>query len=466
VSRRTPIAALAAVLVAGLAGGATSANAASFQSPVTVPMKIPSWPNLVLGSGGSAFLGSLDGHQLLVHPRGGSFGSPVDLLPTEARAFDNQIGVSASGEVVTVYTRLGAPGRRVYRRVRAVFRSPDGTLSSPRTISTLGHTAASPQVAVNDRGDAVAAWLRYTGAGNWQVQVAVRKAGGPFGTAHTISGDDGIVRGTPVAVAIGGNGDGVVAWRPGAPRKSRPVRIAGVTAAGDAGSVQTLDTATTSDAYGVNGAPVRVAMGANGAAAAIWISQGRAQFGGDVKVATRAPGARSFGDPERLVDAGGPVLGWDIGVDGAGNVTALWANYDRIGADVDRSIRSGAFVATGSAGGRFGTPVRVSETDRSVTGEGGALGRTLDLAVADSGDAIAAWASATSYGGDARVEVVARKAGAAFGDPTVLSPETTRAFGPVVAIDGLGDLAVSWDALPGPKDAGPAGVPVVFGSVS
>lgn len=465
-SPRRRISALAAVLVAGLAGGATQAQAASFQAPTTVAMKIPSRPNLVLNSAGSAFLGSLDGHQLFVAPRGGPFGDPVDLLPSEPRPFDNQIGASGAGEVVSVYTRLGAPGHRVYRRARAVFRSADGKLSAPRTLSTLGHTAAAPQVAVNERGDAVAAWLRYTGSATWQVQVAVRRAGAAFAAAKTVSGDDGVLRGTPVSVAVAPNGDGVVAWRPGKFRKPRPVRIVSVSASGELGAVRTLDTATTSDSYGVSGAPVRLAIGANATAAAIWNSQGSARFGGDVQVAVRAPGAKSFGDAQRVVASGGPVLGWDVGVDEAGTVSALWANYDRIGADADPSIRSGVFVATRAPGGRFGKPVRISETNRSVTDEGGALGRTIDLAVADNGDAIAAWASATSYSGDARVEAVVRRAGGSFGDPAVLSPETTRAFGPLVAIDKLGDLEVTWDALPGPKDDGPSGVPVVFGSVT
>ena len=98
-----------------------------------------------------------------------------------------------------------------------------------------------------------------------------------------------------------------------------------------------------------------------------------------------------------------------------------------------------------------------------MSAEGGAVGLAVDLATDEAGNALAAWASSTTYTGSARIEVAVRRAGEGFSDPAVVSPASTRAFGPTVAIDRLGDLAVSWNELPGPNE--PRGVPVAFGSL-
>jgi RTX calcium-binding nonapeptide repeat (4 copies) len=96
-----------------------------------------------------------------------------------------------------------------YRRIEAAVRSSDGAWSKPEELSAPGHTATTPLVAMDAAGNAVAAWIRSNGIAP-AAQTASRPAGGAWSLPRNLSR-----RGRNAAsldLAMNGRGDAVVSW--------------------------------------------------------------------------------------------------------------------------------------------------------------------------------------------------------------------------------------------------------------
>jgi hypothetical protein len=96
-----------------------------------------------------------------------------------------------------------------YRRIEAAIRSTDGTWSKPEELSAPGHTASAPLVAMDAAGNAIAGWIRSNGVAP-AAQTAARPAGGAWGPPRNLSR-----RGRNAAtldLAMNRRGDAVVSW--------------------------------------------------------------------------------------------------------------------------------------------------------------------------------------------------------------------------------------------------------------
>ena len=96
-----------------------------------------------------------------------------------------------------------------YRRIEAAIRSSDGDWSKPEELSAPGHTATAPLVAMDAAGNAIAAWIRSNGLAP-AAQTASRPAGGAWGLPRNLSR-----RGRNAAtldLAMNRRGDAVVSW--------------------------------------------------------------------------------------------------------------------------------------------------------------------------------------------------------------------------------------------------------------
>jgi Ca2+-binding RTX toxin-like protein len=96
-----------------------------------------------------------------------------------------------------------------YRRIAAAFRSSDGSWTVPDELSAPGHTAAAPLVAMDGAGNAIAAWIRSNGIAP-VAQTASRPAGGAWGLPRNLSR-----RGRNAAtidLAMNRRGDAVISW--------------------------------------------------------------------------------------------------------------------------------------------------------------------------------------------------------------------------------------------------------------
>jgi hypothetical protein len=417
---------------------------------------------------GAAYLLDFTGRKLTIRPKGGAFGAPADLLATEPRPADPRFGVSARGEVVLAYTRYPARGRKVHKRVRVVFRAPDGSVSAPRTISTNGRTAEVPQIAVNANGDAIAAWLRHDGTGRWHLQVATRRAGAAFAPAVTAAGGE-TRRRSRIVVAIRQDGSGVVVFNRPASKswKTRSLHAVRVDTGGVASSATEIESGESGSSYGSDGSTPQIATGADGTIALLFLRES-GQFGSQLLVSTMAPGATSFAAPRPVATSPGPVVGWDLGVDATGRVTVLWASFDALGADTDERIKGRVWTATQKPDGSFTERVGISDAAKTISTEGaGFPGTSIGLEVLPDGRAVAVWAAQNAwrdYMG--RIAAAVRAADGTWAAPEYLTPGDQRSYIPALTAAPDGALLVGYIRFPG-RDitAQPPGAPLIAGQL-
>ena len=119
-----------------------------------------------------------------------------------------QVAVDRSGAGVVVWARNSHAYPQTYV-VQARRRSAAGTWSGITSLSPAGQAAASPVVAVDDDGDAVAAWKGYDGADH-HVYARRLSRNGEVGPLLTLT--PGGVKGLYPDVAVDPDGDALVSW--------------------------------------------------------------------------------------------------------------------------------------------------------------------------------------------------------------------------------------------------------------
>jgi hypothetical protein len=163
-----------------------------------------------------------------------TFLSAINVSAAGNDAFEPQVAVDPSGNVIAVWTRSDGTNTRI----ESANRTPSGPWSSAQILSDPGQSASSPQVAVDPSGNALAVWTRFDGTTD-RIQSAFRTAGGSFSAPVTVSDAGGSATG-PV-VSMDSSGKAVVAWSRfdgAATRAQATTRTAG--SGGAFGAIQTL----------------------------------------------------------------------------------------------------------------------------------------------------------------------------------------------------------------------------------
>jgi hypothetical protein len=139
-----------------------------------------------------------------------AFGTPQFLSAANVSdpgqdGFEPQVAVDGSGNAVAVWTRSDGTNFRI----QSSNRTPNGAWSVPQTVSDPGQAASTPKLAIDSAGNALTAWTRFDGT-KLRIQASYRPAGGSFATPVTVSasGQDA----SEPAVAMDGNGKGIVVW--------------------------------------------------------------------------------------------------------------------------------------------------------------------------------------------------------------------------------------------------------------
>jgi hypothetical protein len=311
-------------------------------------------------------------------------------------------------------------------RLVVVFGRSDGVLG-PRRALDRAVVLGGADLAANDRGDAVAAWIeRRDGAD--RLWAAVRRPNGRFGTPEVLAGSGEI---TALCVGVGERGDAVVAYerRSGAraPRRvAARVRRAGGRF-GPAADLGPSDGRLTLDA----------AVSRRGRVYVAWGTQDRGEAKSRpwrVLVAVRPAGPRRFGAAQVLDPGGGAIAGKGrvaLGVADDQSATAAWTSA-RL--EPGGAATYPVLTATTDRRGRFADAVPVA----------GALGALGAIATAPSG---ATTLLLLSEGDAPAVLASTRSAGAtAFGPlETVSAAPAAPASSPVLAVDPRdGRLLAAW----------------------
>ena len=143
---------------------------------------------------------------------------------------------------------------------------------------------------------------------------------------------------------------------------------------------------------------------------------------------TSAPAdTSSWLPPETLSTPGRSGFHPEIGVDGQGNVVAVWIQSDGTDALVHTSSRP--------AGGAWSTPVPLSEPGRNA--------EAARVVVNARGDAVAVWFTRRD-GTKTRVESASRPAGGDWTGPVTVSDPDEYSSDARVAIDSRGNAVVVW----------------------
>lgn len=130
------------------------------------------------------------------------------------------VSVDARGEALAAWVSSAAPPFVV----QVASRSPGGTFGGRQTLGREFAVAAQPQLAVDDRGDAMVAWPQWIEPSVRDIAAAVRPADGSFGRPAIVSTN--LAR--EPSVALDAQGNGVAIWT----EEGDTVGAAGLDAAG------------------------------------------------------------------------------------------------------------------------------------------------------------------------------------------------------------------------------------------
>jgi hypothetical protein len=332
------------------------------------------------------------------------------------------VGADARGAMLAVWQhdtgRAQAPQDGGYGGVESSIRAraigADGRPGAIQTLSVTHDLIASPQVAVNRRGMAVAVWTQAYRGHRFTILAAPRRPGHRFGSPQAL-GRTNRFRGAAPRVALNARGDAVVMWS-----RSDSMEFAMRRAGGRFGPPQTI--AVRRPLTG------GVVVADDGAAVATWTAHGR------VFLSRRAPGHR-FGHARLLNPAGPGGSGAATAIGADGTTVVAWSSSQSSSAAIverDGSLEAPQTLASYSPFLTFAVPA---------------------AAVTPTGEALVAWSQGIRdpSGERLQVAVASRRPGASFGAPRILSAPGVSASQPALAVEGRGAVVAAW------SEAGPVG---------
>jgi hypothetical protein len=294
------------------------------------------------------------------------------------------------------------------------------TWLAPAKLSTLGQNAEQPQISVDPQGDALAVWERFN-----VIEVSSRPAGSASWQAPvTLSNTKDMA--SAAQVALDSQGDSVAVWES---FDGSEYAIEGAARSGLNGSWQApvvLKLLGTMPSAGPD-----LAIDPRGDAIAIWPREEKT-----VEVAGR-PAGGVFQKPETLSSSAQAQHRAEVGIDAAGDVTAVWE--EDIGGEIFTEASSKPF------GGKWQTAVSLSAA--------GGNANEPRVAVDSQGDAVAVW---ERFEGEEIIEAASKpRSGPVWNKAVALTkPELGKGepAGQQVAIDGQGDAVAVWSRTNGLHD--------------
>lgn len=243
-----------------------------------------------------------------VRPAGGEWSAPEMIAGDEdPHGFFPRVAIDAAGTALAVWQRE-EPGNNV---IQAAVRPVDGEWSAPDELSDPSQNSQSPQLAMNEAGDAVAGWTVVGGG----IQAAVRPAGSDWSPRQDVSATEG---GTP-ALAIDSSANGFALWQ-GNGSAEKVLQVAMRPPGGSWSAPEDLsDEATTFQSYDLD---ANAAVGV----VATW-TRSPSATSHEVQAAVR-PSGGSWSAPEEIStpaeNSGLPQLGFDA----EGNAIVIWGREE------------------------------------------------------------------------------------------------------------------------------------------
>lgn len=266
---------------------------------------------------------------------GVSWSTPVNLSLTGQDASNSRVATDGSGNVVAVWNRSDG-GNQIIQ----ASRSTNGGVSwsTPADLSESGQSAQRQQVAVDGSGNAVAVWLRNDGDDDI-VQSSRLVAGGVSWSVPVDVSPAGVQAATP-QIAVDGDGNAVAVWRLVVVGEATIIQSSRLVAGGVSWSAPVqLSTS------GLSADNPQVAVDDSGNAVAVW-----QQTNGTnpiIRFSQSTDGGTSWTVQTDLSEPGQGAIHPVATFDGLGNAAALWRRSDGSN-DIIQASRSSAFDDGGS----------------------------------------------------------------------------------------------------------------------
>src|ERR1700761_908941 len=384
---------------------------------------------------------------------------PEAVSALDADAPASEIGVDAVGDATALWTNDAVGGSVV----QTAYRPAGAGWEPPLDLSGPGGEVEAADLAVNPAGDAVAVW-RVTTGGSFLVQAAFRPAGGAWGSTETVP-ISGAAGETP-QVSIDEAGDAVVVYKDGAAgifASYRPangscglgvhISPGGASApevamdsAGEAVAVWKIslgpflsvvesNTMAPGGSWGGGGGhlslaasitePPQVEVDAAGDFFALWAS---GESNNQAVEIDRMPAAGSWEAPETISTAGLEEDEPQLAVDPDGDVVAAW--YRSGGS-------SGSIEATSlRVGGSWVPPSRLSPAGVDAKGP--------RIAISPTGVAQVVWTGTKEAEHHLEVSTARVQVNASWKASVTITHEGTVVFAPRIGVDHSGRTVVTW----------------------
>jgi hypothetical protein len=328
--------------------------------------------------------------QSSVKAPGGSWGPPVALSSPNGEDSEPQVAINAAGEAVVIWDSYRHHSVEDAIVLQGSSRPSAGAeWEAPVDISEQNHGASNPQLALNEEGEALAAWHQ-SALSTQAVQVAVRPSKAGWGAPITLSGAS---HAAEPSIALNNNGAAAVTWasldesghelieassRPAANGEWVPATLAegetsrrgfqfarpaiGIDATGVATATWPLisnsndfvqaatmnsdgswQPPTTLEETGFEGSDPHLAMNLQGEAVAIWT----ARVGGErsARTSSLSDPMATWSQPQTLSAPGVFVFEPAIAIDPNGGAFSIWSSTQ----NNENVVESATFIRPGSS---------------------------------------------------------------------------------------------------------------------
>jgi hypothetical protein len=345
--------------------------------------------------------------QTAYRPAGGGWEAPVDLSGPGGEVEAADLAVDPVGDAVAVW-RVTTGGNFL---VQAAFKPAGGSWQPSETVSTSGAAGETPQVSIDEAGDAV---LIYKDGGGG-IFASYRPANGSWGQGVQISSPGAAAP----EVAMNPAGEAVAVWKISLGPLSWIEANSMAPGGSWTGEVVHLSLAATITE------PPQVEADAAGEFFALWSS---GESNNQAVEIGRKPVAGSWEAAETISTAGLKEAEPQLAVDPAGDVVAAWK-------------RSG-----GSAGSIEATSLRVggSWAPPSRLSPAGVDAKAPRIAISPAGVAQVVWTGTKEAEHHLEVSTVHLQVNASWKASVTITHEGTLVFAPRIGVDHSGHTVVTW----------------------
>jgi hypothetical protein len=358
------------------------------------------------------------------------------LSDTGQDAHSPQVAVDDAGNAVFTWSRSDGTNARIQTRTRA---ATTGKLSAVQDLSESGNNAFAPQLDVDADGDAVFAWSLDVGASPQLAQTRARSAAGILSAVQTLadSGSDALP--AYPKVGVDADGDAVFTWERAAGTSLKIQTRARDHATGHLGTVKNLGLSAMLDVH-------RIAVADSGDAAFTWVSRDGSTLCGGIGCLRIQAQVRSAAGAvsavQNLTPGGRDAFDPEVGVDDAGNAVFTWSRSDGL----NSLIQTRARATTGT----LSAVQNLSDAGQNAFAP--------QVAVDADGDAVFTW---SRYDGTipdpdfpccARIQARTRSTAGTLGGVQDLSAAGQDAFNSQVGVDVTGDAVATWQRSDGIND--------------